>query len=152
MADLLDQLLHSGAKVLVAFVLALPIGWEREAHTGRMGLRTLPLVAVACCAFLLVGQAVVVGDTTAHGRLLSGLIAGIGFIGGGAILKGRHTVRGTATAASILSTGVLGAAVAYGQYAVAILISATTLATLLLLTPIERRLGDSTTRGEGEDG
>lgn len=134
------RLATHGLHMLAAFALALPIAWEREVATRVMGLRTLPLVAVACCAYILVGTAVVGDDARAHGRLLSGLLAGIGFIGGGAILKGDDHVRGTATAASILSTGVLGAAVAYGLFEIALLISATTLATLLLLRPVQRRI------------
>ena len=133
-------LLDQGARVLLAFALALPIAWERELTTRIMGLRTLPLVAVACCAYILVGESVVGDDPEAQARVLSGLVAGIGFIGGGAILKGDAQVRGTATAASILSTGILGAAVAYRLYAIALLISATTLATLLFLRPIQRRI------------
>lgn len=49
-------------------------------------------------------------------------------------------MRGTATAASLLLTGVLGAAVGYGLFEIAILISAITLATLLLLQLIQRRI------------
>lgn len=134
------QLAEHGLRVLIAFALALPIAWERELSTRIMGLRTFPLVAVACCAYILVGTQVVGDDPRAHGRLLSGLVAGIGFIGGGAVLKNGDHVRGTASAASILSTGVLGAAVAYGLFEIAILISATTLAMLLILRRVQRRL------------
>ena len=108
-----------------------------------MGLRTLPLVAVACCAYILVGTSVTGEDPTVNARLLSGLLAGIGFIGGGAILKTDDRVKGTATAASILSTGILGAAVGFGRVEIALLISLITLATLWLLRPIERRLDRS---------
>jgi putative Mg2+ transporter-C (MgtC) family protein len=52
------------------------------------------------------------------------LITGIGFVGGGAILKEGATVKGTATAASIWNAGVIGAAVAMGQYEIAILLPA----------------------------
>ena len=140
--------LQNGGYVLAAFLLALPVAWEREADSRRMGIRTLPLVAVACCAYILVGVAVIGDDPRAHGRLLSGLVAGIGFIGGGAILKGDGTVKGTATAASILSTGVLGAAVAYGQFEIAILISLVTLATLMVLRPAKRRLEEDDRDGD----
>lgn len=133
-------LLDNGLYLLAAFALALPIAWEREVETRIMGLRTLPLVAVACCAFILVGTTLVGDDARGHARLLSGLVAGIGFIGGGAILKNGGHVRGTATAASLLLTGVVGAAVGYGLFEIAILISALTLATLLVLPLIQRRI------------
>lgn len=138
-----DALLHHGLRVALAFALALPTAWERERATQIMGLRTLPLVAVACCAYILVGNHVAGADPRAQSRLLSGLVAGIGFIGGGAILKGNDEVRGTATAASILSTGVVGAAVAYGLLEIAVLVSAITLATLLVLRPVQRRMDAS---------
>ena len=145
-----SQTLEHALRVLIAFVLALPVAWERERSTRMMGLRTLPLVAVASCAFILVGSAVVGDDAQANSRLLSGLMAGIGFIGGGAILKSDHSVRGTATAASIWSTGVLGAAVGYGKIEIALLVSLVTLATLLLLTPVEAIIG--TRKPPGDDG
>jgi putative Mg2+ transporter-C (MgtC) family protein len=135
-----DEFLRNAGRVLAAFVLTLPIAWEREASTRIMGLRTLPLVAVASCAYILVGLSVAGGDPQAQGRLLSGLVAGIGFIGGGAILKRDDSVRGAATAASVLATGVLGAAVGYRLYGIALLISGITLATLLVLRPLHRRL------------
>jgi putative Mg2+ transporter-C (MgtC) family protein len=128
----------AGAKLLATFLLALPVAWEREASTRVIGLRTFPLVALACCAYVLVGEAVVGADPSGHARLIAGLMAGIGFIGGGAILKHDNRVQGTATAASIWATGVLGAAVGYGLYEIALLVSLLTLATLLLLTPLER--------------
>lgn len=65
-------------------------------------------------------------------------MTGIGFIGGGAILKGGVSVHGTATAASIWNTGAIGAAVAYGRYEIAILLSLVNFATLHFLTPLKR--------------
>jgi putative Mg2+ transporter-C (MgtC) family protein len=124
-----------------AFLLALPIAWERERSTRMLGLRTFPLVAVASCGYILVGLAVVGDDANAQGRLLAGFMAGIGFIGGGAILKQGDGVRGTATAASIWATGVIGVAVGYAIYPIAVLVSLFTLMTLVLLTPIERMMG-----------
>jgi uncharacterized membrane protein YhiD involved in acid resistance len=70
----------------------------------------------------------------------AGLIAGIGFIGGGAILKEGSTVRGTATAASIWSTGVVGAAVGMGRYEVAIALSLLTFLTLKVLWRFKQRI------------
>jgi putative Mg2+ transporter-C (MgtC) family protein len=71
-------------------------------------------------------------DATA--RVVQGVITGVGFIGGGAILKHGSFVRGTATAASIWATGAIGTAVALGSYDVAIVISIFTFLTLRLLT------------------
>jgi putative Mg2+ transporter-C (MgtC) family protein len=68
---------------------------------------------------------------------VEGVITGIGFIGGGAILKTGASVRGTATAASLWATGAVGAAVALGSYDVAIAIAAMTFLTLKFVTPFK---------------
>ena len=88
-------------RLLAALVLALPIGWERELASRSAGLRTFPLVALAACGYVLVALAVVGPDAEAQSRALQGLMTGIGFIGGGAILKSKEHVHGTATAAGI---------------------------------------------------
>lgn len=113
-----------------AYLLALPIGWEREADY-HIGLRTFPLVAISSCGYLLIGQSMLQGDD-AHARLLYGLMSGIGFIGGGAILKNDNQVRGTATAAAIWTTGAIGAAVAWQRLEIAIVLSVVTVATFNL--------------------
>src|SRR5690606_29020367 len=112
------------ATLALAFIVTLPVGWDQERSTRAAGIRTFPLVAVGAAAYVMLGRAALGDDAGAHSRLLQGLITGIGFIGGGAILKTRDRVRGTATAASLWSTAAIGAAVAYGEIDVAILLSA----------------------------
>jgi putative Mg2+ transporter-C (MgtC) family protein len=56
------------------------------------------------------------------GSPITGLTTGIGFIGGGAIMRGRGTVHGTATAASIWNTGVIGAAIAESRIEIAVIL------------------------------
>jgi putative Mg2+ transporter-C (MgtC) family protein len=127
-------------KIAAAYFLALPIGWEREQAQHSVGLRTFPLVAMASCGYVLLADTLAGPDTAARSRIIQGLTTGIGFIGGGAILRGRGSVYGTATAASIWNTGVLGAAVATSRYEVAILLSLMNLITLHLLLPLKERL------------
>jgi putative Mg2+ transporter-C (MgtC) family protein len=62
----------------------------------------------------------------------------MGFIGGGAILRLKDSVRGTATAASLWSTGAVGTAVGLGAYDIAVLLSVVTFITLKALTPLKR--------------
>jgi len=119
------NLLHLG----VAWVLALPVAWDSEKHGTGAGLRTFPLVAVTACGFSLVGMSVL-ESTEAESRVLQGLITGIGFIGGGAILKSDGTVSGTATAAAIWTTGLIGIAVAFNRFEIAILLSVITFLTM----------------------
>src|SRR5579864_480076 len=97
-----SQIWISLAKILLAYLLTLPVGWEREKEAHSVGVRTFPIVAMAACGYLLLSPS---NDAASPSRLLQGLITGIGFVGGGAILKEGATVRGTATAASIWSTG-----------------------------------------------
>ena len=70
-------------------------------------------------------------------RILEGLITGIGFIGGGAILKNGGEVHGTATAASLWATGAIGIAVGLGNYDVAAIICLFTIATLYVLSRLK---------------
>jgi putative Mg2+ transporter-C (MgtC) family protein len=112
-----------------AYVLALPVALDRERSSRGAGLRTFPLVAIAACGYTLVGISVL-NTTEAESRILQGLITGIGFIGGGAILKSGNSVRGTATAASIWTTGIIGIAVAFNRFEVALLVSVITFVTM----------------------
>lgn len=123
----------------IAYALSFLIGWNRERATRSAGLRTFPLVAVASCGFVLAAQAGFGHSPSAVSRIVAGVITGIGFIGGGAILKQAEEVRGTATAASIWATGAIGAAVGLGGYDVAVLISIATFLTLLVLTRFEHK-------------
>ena len=116
-------------RLATAFILALPVAMDREGASRGAGLRTFPLVAVAACGYTLVGISVL-DSTDAEARVLQGLITGIGFIGGGAILKGKGNVTGTATAASIWGTGLIGMAVAFNRLEIAALISLITFVTL----------------------
>src|SRR6516165_4944942 len=95
-------------KVIVAYIVALPVGWEREKHERSAGLRTFPLVAVATCGFVLVSVRAFHGDIAAQSRTMQGLIGGIGFIGAGTIMKMQREIHGTATAASLLATAIIG--------------------------------------------
>ncbi|MFI2812979.1 MULTISPECIES: MgtC/SapB family protein [Microbulbifer] len=135
--------LHHVVDMACAYVLALPIGWDREKRERSAGLRTFPLVAVAACGYTLVGFAVL-DSTGAEGRVIEGIITGMGFIGGGAILKsvseGEGRVQGTATAASLWATGAIGLSVALGRMEIAIVISALTFTTLRVVTSAKEHL------------
>ncbi|WP_206679135.1 MgtC/SapB family protein [Caulobacter sp.] len=122
----------------LAFALALPVGWDRERGDRSAGLRTFPLVAIAACGFVLVGIAVLGRESMGQARIMEGLITGVGFIGGGAILKQRGRASGTATAASLWATGALGAAVGYGLYDIAVVLALTTFLTLRWSQPLKK--------------
>ena len=139
-------------RIGVAFILAVPIGWERHESQRSLGLRTFPIVAMGACGFMLLAKNLPGADAESQARLIQGLIGGIGFIGGGAILKHGTNVRGLATAASIWSTGAIGAAVAFEREEIAVILSAVMFATLRLLTPVveDDDAGDGDRESEGE--
>lgn len=122
----------------VAYVLAFPIGWEREIEERSAGMRTFPLVALASCGFIQGTEGVMGEHPEATARIIEGLITGVGFIGGGAILQMKDSVRGTATAASIWATGAIGVAVGLESYDVAFIISLVTFLTLRLMLPLKK--------------
>ncbi len=124
----------------LAFLLALPIGWNRERAERTAGVRTFPIVALAACGFVMIGTAIPGSTAESYSRILQGLIVGIGFVGGGAILRDKGGVTGTATAASIWNIGIVGAAVGLSQYHIAVILAAINLVTLKFLTPIKHQI------------
>ncbi|MBT8239762.1 MAG: MgtC/SapB family protein, partial [Acidimicrobiia bacterium] len=65
------------SRLIIAFVLALPVAWDRERAERTLGLRTFPLVAMASCGYLLLAQAVLPEDVGAQARFFQGLMTGI---------------------------------------------------------------------------
>lgn len=126
----------------IAFLLALPIALNREHSANSAGLRTFPLVAIASCAFMLVAIDVYQGSE-AEARVMYGVITGIGFIGGGAIVRESGRVGGTATAAGIWITGAVGVAVAYSEYEIALISSGFSFIILQFFSYFKKRQDDS---------
>lgn len=123
--DLDWQTLQPYAALVGALLLSLPVAWNRERHSDLVGVRTFPLVAVGACAYMVLGTYVIDGVAPeARARLLQGLMTGIGFVGGGAILKNEDSVSGTASAASIWIVGAIGAATAMGAWGYAVALAA----------------------------
>lgn len=140
------EILPHAVALAAAYLLAFPIGWNREKAERSAGIRTFPLVAVASCGFIQAAEALTADSPEALARIMEGIITGMGFIGGGAILRLKDSVKGTATAASLWVTGAIGTAVGLGSYDVAILLSLVTMVTLWILSPLRQSI-----RGEGDD-
>ena len=130
--------------MLGALLLAVPIGMNREAH-GKdiMGLRTFPLVSLGACAYVLLAREFL-GDEApdALARVLQGLMTGLGFIGGGAILKYDDHVAGTASAASIWVVGAIGAAAGLGYWGHAIALALINFTVMVVFGMIKKRFHD----------
>ena len=123
-------------KIGLAWLLVVPTGLWSEKQGNSVGIRTFPLVAMASCGFLMILDNL----NSDSSRVLQGLIAGIGFVGGGAIVRDGITVRGTATAASIWAAGAIGAAVALGRIEIAVVLAVMDVFTMGALVPVKRRL------------
>lgn len=129
-------------ELLVAFVLSVPIGWDRERNNRSMGIRTFPLIAVASCAFIVVARQMSPDHPGEWNRTLEGVATGVGFLGAGAIVKHGVEVLGTTTAAGVWLTAALGAAAGFELWGIAVALSVIGFATL--------RLGVATRRIEPE--
>jgi putative Mg2+ transporter-C (MgtC) family protein len=144
-----SELLRLLVAIVLSCALAVPLGWERKRHShADVGLRVFPLVAVGACVYVFIGQQVFSGEyRDEQADMLQGLMVGIGFIGAGAIIKHSGGVSGLATAAAIWTTGAIGAAVAYGFYALAVVLALVNLVILALTRRLKRRaeaaLGDA---------
>ena len=112
-------------RLLCAMVVGLIIGTEREYTHRPAGMRTHILVALGSCVVMLTGQMIFAqylpyGATPDPARLAAQVIAGVGFLGAGTILRDGASVKGLTTAASVWAVACLGIACGYGYYALAL--------------------------------
>ena len=131
-----NQILFNLERLVIAYFLALPIGWNREKSKRSFGMRTFPLVATVTCGYMLTGISVI-DSTRGEARIIQGIITGIGFIGGGAIFKRKSTVSGTASAVSIWNAGAIGVAVAFSRYEIAVLLTVLNFLTLAFVKDLK---------------
>lgn len=129
------------ARLLVAALIGAVIGFQRELEGKEAGARTHMLVALGAALPMIFSLELGMskGDLS---RVIQGLITGIGFLGGGAILKltEEHQIRGLTTAASIWVTAAAGMAIGLGALWPALIAVAFGWIILALLGPLERRL------------
>jgi len=126
------------AKIIGAYLLALPVGYHREQEAHSVGVRTFPVVAMASCGYVLLGTSFGTHSPDTTSRIIQGVVAGIGFVGGGAILKSESHVHGTATAASIWNIAAMGAAVALDHFLLATMLALLNFIALRWLLPVKR--------------
>jgi putative Mg2+ transporter-C (MgtC) family protein len=106
-------------RLLLAAVLGGAVGAERELNDQPAGLRTHVLLTIGACLFTLI-SAYGFGGPADPSRIAAQIVTGIGFLGGGAIVRHGLTVRGVTTAASIWATASIGVAVGAGSYLLAV--------------------------------
>jgi putative Mg2+ transporter-C (MgtC) family protein len=127
-------------RLLVALLLGAVLGYERESVGAAAGLRTHMLVAMGSALFVLVPlQAGMPLEDLS--RVMQGIIAGVGFLGAGAILKMRSgEISGLTTAAGIWMTAAVGVAAGLGLVATALLSAFLALVVLSLLRKVKARI------------
>jgi putative Mg2+ transporter-C (MgtC) family protein len=134
-------------KLLLAAAVSGAIGFEREAHGQAAGFRTYLIVGIASCLMMMlslhmeelfrdlaVDKSVVRLDP---GRIASYAIASMGFLGAGAIIKGKGSVRGLTTAAGLWSVTGIGLAIGAGYIITAIVTAIIIIASLYLAYPLK---------------
>ncbi len=127
-------------RLLIAATLGGVLGFEREQKGKAAGLRTHMLVALGAALFVLIPQQAGVSDADLS-RVLQGLIAGVGFLGAGTIIKGSgdEEIKGLTTAAGIWLTAAIGVAAGMGREATAVLSTLLALVILYTVPKITRR-------------
>jgi len=123
-------------RLLLATALGASIGFQRERAGKSAGLRTHILICVGAALFTVASiYGFGSGDETA--RVAAGVVAGIGFIGAGAIIRsGGEIVHGLTTAASIWAVAAVGLAAGAGLYLASAVATAIVLIILFLPHPI----------------
>jgi uncharacterized membrane protein YhiD involved in acid resistance len=130
-------------RLAVAAGLGALIGFERELHERDAGTRTHALVALGSCLFTVVGAygfRELVHASTDPTRVAAQVVTGIGFLGGGVILRQGLTVRGLTTAGSLWMSAAIGLSCAAGAYWAALIATGLTLFALAPLRFVSRRL------------
>lgn len=138
------QMTQITVRLLIAAILGGILGFEREQKGKAAGVRTHMLVAMGAALFVLVPQ---IGGSQADAmsRVIQGVIAGIGFLGAGTILKGKEEeagqhVKGLTTAAGLWMTAAIGVAAGLGKESTAVLSTVLALAVFSVMPRIVKLL------------
>lgn len=144
-----EQMTRILVRLLLAAALGGVLGYEREQHGKAAGLRTHMLVAMGAAMFVLVPQqaGMAVADMS---RVMQGVIAGIGFLCAGAIIKNKveEDVHGLTTAAGVWMTAAIGMACGLGRESTAVV---STVLALAVLNTVPRLLERDKASEKGKD-
>lgn len=130
-------------RLVAACVLGGLIGLEREARGKSAGLRTHMLVALAAAGFTILTFEIYdarLGDTRADPlRAVEAVVAGVAFLGAGAIIQGRGGVRGLTTGSGVWAAGAVGFGCGLGYMLIALFMTVLSLLVLAVLGRVETR-------------
>lgn len=141
-------------RVLAGTVLGAVIGYERDMHRRPAGLRTHLLVALASSTFMVVStnfvyfQHYLRDDLIAvdPSRIAASVVTGVGFLGGGAILRTGVNVQGLTTAAGLWLCAAIGLSAGAGMYVVSLFSTVLGMVALTLLRQLEHKEDNKVTR------
>ena len=139
-----NEIVHLIIRLLAAAVLGAAIGYEREYRGKGAGVRTHMLVCVGACLFMLISK-YGFGDTARFdaARVAAGVVSGIGFLGGGLIIKGKtNLITGLTTAAGLWVTAAIGLGAGSGLVIMAAVATLLVLLCMDILNSVSFKLGD----------
>ncbi|HEX2222010.1 MAG TPA: MgtC/SapB family protein [Candidatus Limnocylindria bacterium] len=125
-------------RLLAAMLLGAVVGWERELQQMPAGFRTHTLVSLGAGVFTVVSGHAFSGAGGDPTRIAAQIVSGIGFLGGGAILRHGGSVRGLTTAASLWAVAAIGMAAGAGLFVIAVGGTVLVIVTLELFQRLEK--------------
>lgn len=142
-------------RFLAAGVMGGLLGWERSRSDKPADTRTMVLIAVGAAGFAALGLEIMSANATGETirtdptRVLSYIISGVGFLGAGAILHSKKSVRGLTTASAIWAVAAIGAACGLGEFEIAFYLFAIVFALLWTNWVTHAIFGPSNGNGNG---
>src|ERR1700730_5249907 len=128
-----------GLRLLVALVLGLVLGIEREFRGHPAGIKTMGLISLGACMFTALGLLPEFGTRVDPTRIAAQIVTGVGFLGAGSIMRQGGDVHGLTTAASIWVAASLGMAIGFGYYLIAVFTTFLVIVMLVAIRPVELR-------------
>ena len=125
-------------QIIIATIVGVLIGAEREISSKPAGLRTITLIVTSCCILAIAFTQIFPPDAVS--RVVANMLTGIGFIGGGVIVHAKGSVYGITTAATIWAGSIIGILFGLNMLLLGGILAAITLISLRLFGAIEKRL------------
>jgi putative Mg2+ transporter-C (MgtC) family protein len=125
-------------RLLAAFACGIAIGVERQMRQRTAGLRTITLVASGACLFVTLG--VLTGNGSGVTQIASYVVSGVGFLGGGVIMRDKGSIQGINTAATLWCAAAVGVLCGAGHYGPALAGTAIVLITNTVLREVSRAI------------
>lgn len=146
------EFLDLASRVGLAVVLGAAIGLERQWRLRTAGIRTNALVSVGAALFVILGSVAITGQDADPTRVAAQVVSGIGFLGGGVILRDGLNVRGLTTAATLWCAAAIGSLAGAGITWLAVLGCLAIVATNVCLRPISRYVNQRVEDHRDDDG